>query len=134
MVFEFLDITKFKCLFEGNMPVPSKHAITADIYRQVNSNKYINKVIIKTLFYCQVNTRAKKKTRGSKVKVLHEGDTRFVEAKSRAQKLFAKYRATGSPNHIPLSGKYREKACCSIPCVCNPYNCFLILPFIVSKI
>eukprot|EP00026_Physarum_polycephalum_P000336 Phypoly_transcript_00336.p1 GENE.Phypoly_transcript_00336~~Phypoly_transcript_00336.p1 ORF type:complete len:1616 (-),score=256.83 Phypoly_transcript_00336:128-4975(-) len=84
-----MDITKFKCEFEG-MPVPSKEAITADIYRQVT-------------------TRSKKKTGRPKVKILHEGDPHFKEAKSRAQKILAKYRATNSPNHIPLTGKHREK-------------------------
>jgi hypothetical protein len=66
-----------------------------------------------------VNTRAKKKTGRSKVRMLHESDPRFAEAKSRAQKLLAKYRATNSPNHIPLTGKYREKASSTLLCVRN---------------
>jgi hypothetical protein len=88
-----IDITKFKCIFEGNMPIPKKDELTADIYRMVN-------------------TRAKKKVRTAKARVLHESDPRFADAKSRAQKLLAKYRATNSPNQLPLTGKYREKACC----------------------
>lgn len=85
-----VDITKFKCVYESNVAVPNKYNITSEIYFTVNS-------------------RTKKKPTLLKSKGINDSDARFNEAKSRAQKILAKYLATNSKHHIVLQSKLKEK-------------------------